>query len=94
MPRKEHHIVPNSRGGWDVKRSGGERGSLPYGNQNLVAGYGERASSHTETKKEAINIGRTISKNQGTELVIHNKDGRIAYSDSHGNDPCPPKDHK
>lgn len=77
MPRKEHHIVPNSRGGWDVKRSGGER-----------------ASTHTETKKEAINIGRTISKNQGTELVIHNKDGRIANSDSHGNEPCPPKDRK
>jgi hypothetical protein len=26
-----------------------------------------------------------------TELRIHNKDGRIASSDSHGGDPFPPK---
>ena len=77
MSRKEHHVVPNSNGGWDVKRSGGER-----------------ASAHTDTKKEAISIARTISQNQKTELVIHNKDGRNSNSDSHGNDPCPPKDHR
>lgn len=50
------------------------------------------ASVHTETKKEAIDRGRTISQNQGTELVIHNREGRISNSDSHGNDPCPPRD--
>lgn len=77
MPRDEHHVVPGPNGGWDVKRSGGER-----------------ASAHAETKKAAIIIARTISQNQKTELVIHNKNGRIANSDSHGNDPCPPKDHK
>lgn len=77
MPRKEHHVVPNSNGGWDVKKSGGKR-----------------ASTHTNTKKVAINIARTISQNQKTELVIHNKDGRISNSDSHGNDPCPPKDQR
>ena len=77
MPRDEYHVVPNPKGGWDVKRSGGER-----------------ASAHADTKKEAENIGRTISQNQNTELVIHNKNGRISNSDSHGNDPCPPKDKK
>lgn len=77
MPRDEHHVVPGKNGGWDVKRSGGER-----------------ASAHTETKKDAVNIARTISQNQKTELVIHNRDGKIANSDSHGNDPCPPKDKK
>jgi len=51
----------------------------------------EKASGHFETKQEAIDRGRTISKNQETELVIHNRDGRISQSDSHGNDPCPPK---
>lgn len=25
MSRDEHHIVPNSDGGWDVKRDGAER---------------------------------------------------------------------
>jgi len=40
---------------------------------------------------EAIDRARTISRSQGTELRIHNRDGRIADSDSHGNDPFPPK---
>lgn len=75
MQRKEHHVVPNPDGGWDVKRNGAER-----------------ASAHADTKDQAIQIGRAISQNQGTELVIHNKDGQISNSDSHGNDPCPPKD--
>lgn len=54
----------------------------------------DRASVHTDTKQEAIDRGRAISRNQATELVIHNKDGKISNSDSHGNDPCPPKDKK
>ena len=69
-----HHVVPNPKGGWDVKRGGGAR-----------------ASSHHDTKQDAIDYGRAISRNQHTELRIHNRDGRIAGSDSHGNDPFPPK---
>jgi uncharacterized protein YdaT len=48
---------------------------------------GERASDRTDTKAEAVKIAREISRNQETELQIHNKDGTIAQSDSHGNDP-------
>jgi len=51
----------------------------------------QRASAHFDTKKEAESRARDISRNQDTELVIHNKDGRIAQKDSHGNDPFPPK---
>jgi uncharacterized protein YdaT len=51
----------------------------------------QRASIHTETKKEAIDQGRRISQNQESELIIHNKNGRISGSDSHGNDPFPPR---
>jgi len=76
MSGKQHHVVPNPAGGWDVKRSGGER-----------------ASAHTDTKQEAIDKGRVISSSQQTELVVHNRNGKISNSDSHGNDPCPPKDH-
>jgi uncharacterized protein YdaT len=54
----------------------------------------DRASVHADTKREAIQRGREISRNQKTELVIHNSDGKISNSDSHGNDPCPPKDKK
>ena len=69
-----HHVVPNPKGGWDVKRGGAAR-----------------ASSHHDAKQDAIDHGRAISRNQATELRIHNRDGRIARSDSHGGDPYPPK---
>ena len=52
----------------------------------------DRASAVAPTKKEAEKAGREISQNQGTELVIHGKDGTIQRKDSHGNDPNPPKD--
>ena len=48
---------------------------------------GKRASHVTDTKAEAEKLGREISRNQETELQVHNKDGKIASSDSHGNDP-------
>ncbi len=71
---KTHHVVPNPKGGWDVKRGGANR-----------------ASSHHNTKNDAVGRGREISRNQKTELRIHNKDGRISRSDSHGRDPFPSK---
>ena len=48
---------------------------------------GKRASHVTGTKAEAEKLAREISRNQDTELQIHNKDGKIGSSDSHGNDP-------
>ena len=53
---------------------------------------GERASRVTGTKAEAETLGRTISRNQETELQVHGRDGRIQRSDSHGRDPNPPRD--
>lgn len=76
MPRKEHHVVPNPDGGWDVKRE-----------------HAQRSSGHYDNKADAEAAGRKMSINGGTELVIHGKNGRIQRSDSHGNDPCPPKDN-
>ncbi|MBS3018702.1 hypothetical protein DJFAAGMI_01434 [Comamonas sp. PE63] len=57
------------------------------GGWNVKVGGGERAIKHTPTKQEAVGVARTISRNQGSELLIHNKDGRIAQKDSHGADP-------
>ena len=76
--REEHHVVPNS-----------ERGGWDVKRNNA-----ERSSGHYETKAEAIDAGRQMSKNANTELVIHNKDGKISNPDSHGNDPLPPRDMK
>ena len=53
---------------------------------------GQRASRVADTKAEAEKMGRQISRNQETELQVHGRDGSIQRSDSHGNDPNPPKD--
>lgn len=46
----------------------------------------KRASSLHDTKAEAIAAGRAQSQRQQAELVVKNRDGRIAQKDSHGND--------
>ena len=63
----------------------------PDGGWDINKGGADRASGHFEKKQDAIDAGREISQNQGTEFLIHNLNGRIGQSDSHGNDPCPPK---
>jgi len=50
-----------------------------------------RATRSFDTQREAIRAGRLIAKNQGTELYIHGRDGRIRDRDSYGNDPYPPR---
>lgn len=61
------------------------------GGWDVKRGGATRASSHHNTKCDAIDRARELSRNQGTELRIHNKDARIAQSDSHGGDPFPPR---
>ena len=51
-----------------------------------------RASKHFDLKRDAMDWGREHSRKIGSEFVEHNKDGRISRKDSHGNDPCPPRD--
>ena len=43
------------------------------------------------TQREAINIARNRARRQESELLIHNKQGRIRERDSYGNDPFPPE---
>jgi hypothetical protein len=57
-----------------------------------VKGSGnEKATIVVNTQKQAIDIGRTISRNQGSELVVHGRDGKIRLKDSHGDDQFPPR---
>ena len=63
----------------------------PNGGWDVKRGGAERASGHYDRKADAIDAGRKISINQGTEFIIHGANGRIQSSDSHGNDPFPPK---
>ena len=65
---------------------------VPHDGRWAVRGTGsQRASSVHQTQHEAIDAAREIARNQGSELFIHGRDGRIRERDSHGNDPCPPR---
>lgn len=50
-----------------------------------------RSTKTFKTQGDAINAGREIARNQGTELYIHGRDGKIRARDSYGRDPHPPK---
>lgn len=57
-----------------------------------VKGEGNtKATVITDTQQEAIDAGRSIAKNQQSELLIHGRNGQIRARDSYGNDPHPPK---
>lgn len=75
MATKSTHVVPNH----------------DKGGWDIKQSDGQRSSGHFDTKQDAVDRAREISKNQETELVIHNRDGKIGGKDSHGNDPYPPK---
>jgi hypothetical protein len=54
----------------------------------------DRASSIHETQQEAIKIGKRYAEEEGSDLIIKRKDGKIRSKDSYGNDPNPPKDRE
>lgn len=62
------------------------------GGWDVKRGGGQRASVHVDTKVEAENRARVLSKKNETELIIHGLNGKIQRCDSYGKDPCPPKD--
>ncbi len=43
------------------------------------------------TQQEAFEAARDIAINQGSEVLIHGRDGKIREKNSYGNDPHPPK---
>lgn len=78
MSKNQHHVVPNSK----------------TGGWDVKLANVKCPIAHFDKKADAKKAGREISIYCGTELIIHGKDGRIQCSDSHGNDPCPPKDKR
>lgn len=65
---------------------------VPHPEGWAVKGEGaDRATAVYDTQAEAIRRARDIANNQGVELLIHGKDGKIRDRDSSGNDPYPPK---
>lgn len=72
------HVVPNSEGGWDVRKPEARRASSHHDTQK---------AAEDRAKEIVSNLG-------GGEVRIHGRDGRIRDSDTvrPGNDPNPPKD--
>lgn len=80
MSKGDRHVVPNDKGGWDVKRPGGGRASSHHDTQ---------ADAIDRGREIVHNAG-------GGELRIHGRDGKIRDSDTiqPGHDPNPPRDRK
>lgn len=80
MANNNRHVVPNSRGGWDVKKPGSSRASAHADTQRKAI---------TRAKQIVSNAG-------GGEVRIHGTGGKIRDSDTvaPGNDPFPPRDRK
>lgn len=74
------HVVPNPKGGWDIKKPGGARAS-------------GHTTTQGEAVRRAKEI---VTNQGGGEVRIHGRDGRIRDSDTvePGNDPVPPRDAK
>lgn len=69
---------------WVSPRDGGKWGVHGEGNS--------RDTKLFDTQREAEVYAKGIAKNQGSELIVQGKNGKIRSKDSFGNDPCPPKD--
>lgn len=68
---------------------------VPHAGEWAVKGEGSaRAIKVFEKQSDAIDRARDISQRQHSELLVHGRDGQIRARDSHGHDPCPPKDKK
>lgn len=66
-----------------VVRRGDGWGVRGEGNSRLTGSF--------DTQREAIQRGREIARNQGSELRIQGSDARFREAWSYGNDPFPPK---
>jgi len=72
--------------------SGKNQHVVPHDSGWAVKGAGNsKATSIHSTQVEAAAQARSIAQNQGSEMLIHGKNGQIREKNSYGNDPYPPK---
>lgn len=65
---------------------------VPHADGWAVRGEGnQRATSVHDTQQQAIEAGRQTAINQGSELLVHGRNGQIRERNSYGKDPFPPK---
>lgn len=66
---------------------------VPHQKGWAVKGDGnQRATKVARTQQQALTVARRIARNQGADVVIHGRDGKIW--DSYGRDLTPPPDLK
>lgn len=65
---------------------------VPHGDGWAVKGAGNsRATSVHDTQKGAAAAARRIATKQGSEMLIHGRNGQIRERNTYGKDPYPPK---
>ena len=65
---------------------------VPKGDNWAIRGAGNsKVTKVVSTQKEAIQIARTIAINQGSEMLIHGRNGQIRERNTYGNDGFPPE---
>ena len=52
---------------------------------------GTDRTAHFQTQDEAIRAGRTLARDNRSEHIVHDSDGRVRQRDSYGHDPFPPQ---
>jgi len=57
----------------------------------VLSSGSSRVSKIYQTKAEAYSAGRKSAIGRSTELFVHNRNGRIGYRNSYGNDFFPPR---
>lgn len=69
MARKTHHVVPNPKGGWSVKKGGSSKASKTFTKKDAATGYARKVSKNQ--KSELV-----IHKRDGTiqRTASHGKD--------------------
>lgn len=64
---------------------------VPHPNGWAVKGAGNsKATSVHSTQLKAINEAKSIAQNQGSEMLVHGRDGQIRERNTYGPDPFPP----
>ena len=56
----------------------------PQGGWDVKRGGASKASKHFSTKKDAVDWGRSVSRNRGSDLYVHRRDGTVERKVSPG----------
>lgn len=62
MSNKSTHVVPNPKGGWDIKKSGGERSSGHFNTKKEAIDRARQISQNQDSELVIHNKDGTISQ--------------------------------